>query len=93
MATRIPFSIAHPLDTGETILAHEILAERASSMGAAAERVEKTIAAMRAAAPDDGARPEKLKAAADSVWAYFVQRELCGFRRHDDVIRDLSTLR
>ena len=26
----------------------------------------------------------------DAVWRYFVQRELCGFRRHNDVIRDLD---
>ena len=29
------------------------------------------------------------KDAADAVYAFFIQRELCGLRRHDAVIRDL----
>ena len=29
-----------------------------------------------------------LKRAAEAVYAYFIQRELCGMRRHQDVIRE-----
>jgi hypothetical protein len=31
-----------------------------------------------------------LRNAAAAVHAYFIQRELCGFRRHDDVIREMG---
>ncbi|WP_367718396.1 DUF6665 family protein [Nitratireductor sp. GISD-1A_MAKvit] len=31
-----------------------------------------------------------LHLAADAVHHYFIQRELCGLRRHDDVIADLA---
>ena len=33
-------------------------------------------------------RAALVRAAAEAVYAYFVQRELCGLRRHDDVIRE-----
>jgi hypothetical protein len=33
-------------------------------------------------------RDAALKAAAQAVHAYFIQRELCGFRRHEAVIRE-----
>ena len=38
----------------------------------------------------EGDRSEALGAARYAVWAYFVQRELIGFRRHTDVIQDLD---
>ena len=86
--TNIPAWTNHPRDAGETILAHEILAERAASMGAAAERVTKTLQALQSFAPEAEGRVAALKDATEAVWMYFIQRELCGFRRHDDVIRD-----
>lgn len=70
------------------MLDHEIMAERASSLGEAERQVAKTIAALSAAAATDG-RTHRLAEAQRAVWQYFVQRELCGFRRHADVIRDL----
>jgi hypothetical protein len=35
-------------------------------------------------------RERRLRNAAAAVHAYFIQRELCGFRRHDDVIREMG---
>lgn len=69
---------------GTAALESEIAAERASSLGAAEQRVIKTLAAL--ADGGDGA----LEDARVAVWAYFVQRELMGFRHHMDVIRDLN---
>ena len=69
------------------MLEHEIMAERASSLGEAERRVVETIAAL-ASAPGD--RAAKLAEAQKAVWQYFVQRELCGFKRHAEVIRDLN---
>ena len=74
-------------DAGTTAIDHEILAERASSLGAAEKRVGKAVAALAAATGDRDAR---LAEARKVVWEYFVQRELVGFRKHTDVIQDLS---
>lgn len=74
-------------EAGTTALDHEIAAERASSLGAAEKRVIDTLATL--AAPR-GDRQAALNDAREAVWSYFVQRELIGFRRHADVIRDLG---
>jgi hypothetical protein len=71
-------------DAGTVAIEHEILAERASSLGAAEARVIKALAAYA------GGNKDALAEAQQAVWAYFVQRELIGFRRHADVIRDLG---
>jgi hypothetical protein len=74
-------------EAGTTALDHEILAERASSLGAAERHVIDAIAALAAATTD---RDQRLAEARHQVWQYFVQRELVGFRRHTDVIAELS---
>ena len=74
-------------DAGTTALDHEILAERASSLGAAEQRVVKAIAALDGSPGD---RDTHLATARKVVWEYFVQRELVGFRKHADVIQDLK---
>lgn len=80
-------------------LGHEILAEKASALGAAGHRAEITLARLRQhPASKDGLSEEDhaalrrklLKEATDAVYAWFIQRELCGMRRHDSVIRDLQ---
>jgi hypothetical protein len=73
---------------GYAVLQQEIVAERASSLGAAEKRVIATLAAWRAA--EETEKAATLATAQDAVWRYFVQRELCGFRRHNDVINDLG---
>jgi hypothetical protein len=73
-------------DAGTAAIEHEIQAERASSLGAAEKRVIDAIAALANSTDRSNALPE----AREAVWAYFVQRELIGFRRHTDVIRDLA---
>jgi hypothetical protein len=39
-------------------------------------------------ARDAPERENALKQVASAVYAYFIQRELCGMRRHQDVIRE-----
>ncbi|MHA6297806.1 DUF6665 family protein [Devosia sp. CAU 1758] len=72
-------------EAGTTAPDHEILAERASSLSAAERRVIKAVAGLESG--ED--RQTWLGEAREAVWAYFVQRELIGFRRHAEVIRDL----
>ena len=74
-------------EAGTAALDHEIAAERASSLGAAERSVIDAIAALTAATTD---RDQRLAEARQVVWQYFVQRELIGFRRHNDVIQDLK---
>jgi len=74
-------------EAGTAALQNEIMAERASSLGIAEQRVAEAIAALEAA--PEASRAETLATARKAVWEYFVQRELCGFRRHQDVIQDL----
>lgn len=79
-------------DNGLNILEDEMLAEKASSLGNHGRLVEKSIAALRAfdAAPVRGTDEERLelvRTAARHVWAFFVQRELCGLRDQKEIIR------
>ena len=69
-------------------LDHEILGEKAATLGRAGDRVEKALKRLAAEAHDSPQRPVLLKNAAETVYAYFIQRELCGMRRHQDVIHE-----
>jgi hypothetical protein len=69
-------------------LDHEILAEKAASLGRAAQSVEAALDNLRSHHGDAAGRNVLVKEAADAVYAYFIQRELCGWRRHDEIIRD-----
>ncbi|MBN9222544.1 MAG: hypothetical protein J0I79_31810 [Mesorhizobium sp.] len=70
-------------------LGHEILAEKAAALGRAGQKVEETLARLRDNA-DEALRARLLKEAAVAVHAYFIQRELCGLRKHDAVIREYN---
>ena len=78
---RMPQSLARRLgvETGEAVLRHELLAEQAASLGHAGRKVEAALAALREHPGGEG-RAVVLKAAADAVWGFFVQREILGFR-------------
>jgi hypothetical protein len=79
-----------PADAGLDLLGHEILAEKAAALGRAGAKVETSLARLQEHVGDGEGREALQKAAADAVHAYFIQRELCGFRRHDSVIRELA---
>jgi len=85
-ASRMPG--AGGVDDLPGLLDHEIAAEKASALGRAGEKVEKALAKLRQAGPRE--RPQALKAASAAVYAYFIQRELCGLKRHHDAIRDYA---
>lgn len=74
-------------EAGTAAIEHEIVAERASSLGAAERRVIEAITALNL---PDADHDEALARAQKVVWEYFVQRELVGFRKHGDVIQELS---
>lgn len=77
-------------NAGLNVLDHEIAGEKAAALGRAGARVEMTLRLLREATADAPGRADLLKDAAQAVYAYFIQRELCGMRRHQDVIRDFG---
>ncbi|TGQ16614.1 MULTISPECIES: DUF6665 family protein [unclassified Mesorhizobium] len=89
MSVRMPtnFGRSSAQESALDLLGHEILAEKAAALGRAGQRVEETLARLR-----EGGEGEHhnrlLKEAAAAVHAYFIQRELCGLRKHDAVIRE-----
>ena len=70
------------------MLDYELVSEMATALGAAGRKVEEVMERLHAHTGDGESRKALLKAAADAVYAYFIQRELCGLRRHHDVIRE-----
>lgn len=75
-------------DAAFDVLQGELLAEKAASLGHHGRQVDAAMTALRAF--DVGGHPDSrvalVRKAAREVWAFFVQRELCGFRDHKDVI-------
>jgi hypothetical protein len=77
--------------TGAGALDVEIRAEQAASLGRGGRDVEAALRRLRAFdATGHGPAPraELVAAAADVVWGFLIQRELCGLRDRDAVIRD-----
>jgi len=92
MALRLPGSLSPPPTTPETVfdaLGYEIMAEKAASLARAGDKAALAIARLHACEKESPERPAVLKDAAAAVHAWFIQRELCGLRRHQDVIREL----
>ena len=89
MSVRMPsnFGQSSAQESALDLLGHEILAEKAAALGRTGQRVEETLKKLRENSDDDN-RPRLLKDAAAAVHAYFIQRELCGLRRHESVIRE-----
>lgn len=93
MTVRPPSMLTPGVTPGEMLhdaLQHEILSEKAASLGRAGEKAAQALLRLADASAGDPARPDLRKAAALAVHAWFIQRELCGMRRHGDVIRDLA---
>lgn len=93
MSTVRPPSLLAVKDLGSALhdaLGQEIMQEKAAALGRAGEKAAQALARLNAAAGDAPERPALLKEAANAVHTWFIQRELCGLRRHGDVIRELS---
>ena len=64
------------VETGDAVFRHELLEEQAQSLGRAGRKVEAALAALSAHEGGEG-RAALVKAAADAVWGFLVQREVC----------------
>ena len=85
-------ALARHSDAAFSAIEADVVAEKASSLGHHGRLVETSLAALHAfdRAGDPEERLKLVKKAARDVWAYFVQRELCGLRDQKQVIKDLS---
>jgi Family of unknown function (DUF6665) len=90
VASRMPGQLTLPvsLEVEGNALEYDILAEKASALGRAGALSELTLARLREHEGDAETRRGLVRDAARAVYAYFIQRELCGFRRHDEIIRE-----
>ena len=66
------------------VLEHEVLQEKASTLGRLTRSFEEALAAL-GAAPEDEAL---LDAAGEALWYFVIQRELCGLRNTETVLRE-----
>jgi len=84
---RMPQSLVARLgvETGDAVLRYELLEEQAHSLGRAGRKVEAALAALRDHPGGEG-RGAVLKAAADAVWSFLVQREVMGLRDRNAVV-------
>jgi hypothetical protein len=78
-------------ETGFSVLEAELISEAAATLGRAGVRAEAALARLtdEASLASEG-REALLKAAAEAVWALFIQREACGMRDQKPVIADLG---
>lgn len=90
MTLRWPERLSSAGSTSANPIELEILAEKASALGRAGERVEQTLGRLRLTGRELPDRKVRLQEASEAVYAYFIQRELCGFRRHQDAIREYA---
>ena len=96
MTVRPPHSLSPGLtrESGWSVLDYEILQQKAHTLGTLGCAVEQALARLRAF--DAGAhgtdqetrRSALLDDAADRVWALMIQRELCGLRFWEAVVKE-----
>ncbi|MGO8004279.1 DUF6665 family protein [Rhizobium ruizarguesonis] len=75
---------------GFNVLEYELMSERADSLGRHGLKVETALAALKAWTADRQRgedRERLLNDASDAVWAFFIQREICGLRNNRDAIQ------
>ena len=84
---RMPQSLVARLkpESGQAVLHYELMEEQAHSLGRAGRKVEAALAAL-ASHPGGEGRAELVKAAADAVWGFLVQREVMGLRDRAQVV-------
>jgi hypothetical protein len=78
------------VETGEAAFRYELLEEQAAALGRTGRKAQAALAALKAhdeAGAGEG-RAEVLKAAADAVWCFLVQREVMGLRDRATIVRD-----
>lgn len=89
--TPVVSPIAGRGDAAFDMLQHELLAEKAASLGRAGAEVTRRMAAIVAASSEE--RDDAVQNAAEAVFAFVVQRDLCGFHAHEEALNNLGVTR
>ena len=71
----------------------EIAQEKAASLSRASTRLQEAMARLEASGTEPAAREAALGAAGEALWYYVVQREACGLRDVETVLRDFRVPR
>jgi hypothetical protein len=95
MTLRIPQGLpsAQRPDSGVNVLDYELAQLKAQTLGDLGRKVEQALERLRSFeaeghGPDGDERRAALRdAAADRVWSLMIQRELCGLRHWDAVVK------
>ncbi len=86
-----------PVDPLTASLDHEVRAEKAGTLGRLMQRLDKKLAAVAALddRPDcaDDDRQRVLDEAGEALWHVVIQRELCGFGRTAQFLKDMRVPR
>ncbi|MDN5927250.1 MAG: hypothetical protein L0I29_09260 [Hyphomicrobiales bacterium] len=92
MSLRLPGqnSLTAPGQTGVDVLDYELRAEKAASLGRAGYYAERHLDLLRTYQGDAEGRALLLRKTTEAVYAWFIQRELCGLRRHESLIREYA---
>jgi hypothetical protein len=77
-------------ETGVDVLDYELMAEKAASLGRAGYYAEQYLRRLSEYEGDAEERAALVRKTAEAVYAWFIQRELCGLRRHDSLIREYA---
>ncbi|QPC41761.1 hypothetical protein HW532_02940 [Kaustia mangrovi] len=87
---------AEPKDPLLAVVEHEALEEKAATLSRLMTRLETALAALQAhdaaaagTEPADG-RDRLLAEAGEALWHVVIQRDLCGLRRHEELMRSLK---
>lgn len=78
----------HPLERAQDELEHEIIAEKAATLGRMGRRLEASLRRLSEDKTHDG--EELIARVAHDAWCYIVQREVCGLRDHRSVIDEFG---
>ncbi|MEP1231270.1 MAG: DUF6665 family protein [Litorimonas sp.] len=74
------------IQTGANALEAELLGEKAYSLGLSARSLENALHTLKTFQGSEGERAVLLQSTADSVQAFFIQREMMGFTNHEHPI-------
>ena len=89
MSFRPPRSLSQQWGSGFNPLEYELASERADALGRHGRKVEVELAKLRNWREDSPSHKDRemlVNNASDAVWAFFIQREICGLRNTREVI-------
>ncbi|KKX32994.1 DUF6665 family protein [Rhizobium sp. LC145] len=88
MSFRLPRSLSQQSGSSFNALGYELASVRADALGRHGRKVEVELANLRnwsKDAPSHKDRETLVENASEAVWAFFIQREICGLRNTREV--------